>query len=96
VLCELQEKSSSYECFHAHNDIVTLALFAPGTARRTQKLPSRAMAQNSKVGTAVHTLKGGSSQNCTRAQFCDSLQFLAMERCFAPPVVMRALHAPHD
>ena len=45
----VQEKSSSYECFNAHNDIVTVALFAPGTARRTQKLPSRAMAQNAKV-----------------------------------------------
>ena len=49
----MQEKSSSYECFNAHNDIVTVALFAPGTARRTQKLPSRAAAQNSKVSSHI-------------------------------------------
>ena len=59
MLCESQEKSSSYECFHAHNDIVTVALFAPGTARRTHKLPSRAMAQNSKVSVAVPTPREG-------------------------------------
>ena len=46
----MQEKSSSYECFHAHNDIVTVALFAPGAARR--KLPSRALSQNSKVSSS--------------------------------------------
>ena len=46
----MQEKSSSYECFHAHNDIVTVALFAPGAARR--KLPSRAMSQNLKVSVS--------------------------------------------
>ena len=28
----MQEKSSSYECFHAHDDIVTVAVFAPETA----------------------------------------------------------------
>ena len=59
MLCESQEKSASYECFHAHNDIVTVALFAPGTARRTHKLPSRPMAQNSKVSAAVHTPRKG-------------------------------------
>ena len=46
----MQEKSSSYECFHAHNDIVTVALFAPSAARR--KLPSRAMSQSSKVSVS--------------------------------------------
>ena len=46
----MQEKSSSYECFHAHNDIVTVALFAPSAARR--KLPSRATSQNSKVSSS--------------------------------------------
>ncbi|EIE19158.1 WD40 repeat-like protein [Coccomyxa subellipsoidea C-169] len=41
-----QEKSASYECFHAHNDIVTVALFAPKTARRVHRIPSqRALGQ---------------------------------------------------
>lgn len=50
----LQEKSSSYECFHAHNDIVTVALFAPATARRTHALPSRTTAGTSKVHALAH------------------------------------------
>ncbi len=29
-----REKSSSYECFHAHDDIITVAVFAPDTAHR--------------------------------------------------------------
>ena len=29
-----KEKSSSYECFHAHDDIITVAVFAPDTANR--------------------------------------------------------------
>lgn len=29
-----KEKSSSYECFHAHDDIITVAVFAPDTASR--------------------------------------------------------------
>lgn len=34
LLCLLQDKNSSYECFHAHDDIVTVAIFAPGTAQQ--------------------------------------------------------------
>ena len=30
-----KDKSSSYECFHAHDDIITVAVFAPDTAHRT-------------------------------------------------------------
>eukprot|EP00884_Botryococcus_braunii_P023494 jgi/Botrbrau1/9829/Bobra.0313s0008.1 len=33
-----REKSSSYECFHAHDDIVTVAMFAPETAWRATRL----------------------------------------------------------
>lgn len=29
-----KDKSSSYECFHAHDDIITVAVFAPDTAHR--------------------------------------------------------------
>ena len=29
-----KEKSSSYECFHAHDDIITVAVFAPDTTHR--------------------------------------------------------------
>ncbi|KAK9821320.1 hypothetical protein WJX81_001477 [Elliptochloris bilobata] len=29
-----RDKNNSYECFHAHNDIVTVAIFAPDAARR--------------------------------------------------------------
>ena len=32
-----QEKSGSYEHFHAHNDIATVAIFAPKGARRSLK-----------------------------------------------------------
>ncbi len=31
---DLQDKSASYEAFHAHDEIVTVAIFAPDTARR--------------------------------------------------------------
>ena len=30
----MQDKSASYEAFHAHDEIVTVAVFAPDTARR--------------------------------------------------------------
>lgn len=30
----MQEKSGSYESFHAHNDIATVAIFAPKGAQR--------------------------------------------------------------
>lgn len=48
----LQEKSASYECFHAHNDIVTVALFAPKTARRVHRIPSRGSNAPAKVHTS--------------------------------------------
>lgn len=35
-----QEKSGSYEHFHAHSDIATVAIFAPHGARRSLKLQS--------------------------------------------------------
>ena len=60
----MQEKSSSYECFNAHNDIVTVALFAPGTARRTQKLPLRAMAQNAKVSSHKQHVELDQGMSC--------------------------------
>ena len=34
-----KEKSSSYECFHAHDDIITIAAFAPDTANRVSSEP---------------------------------------------------------
>ena len=34
ILWKAQDKHNSYECFHAHNDIVTVAIFAPDAARR--------------------------------------------------------------
>lgn len=34
-----KEKSSSYECFHAHDDIITVAVFAPDTANRVVMEP---------------------------------------------------------
>ena len=37
--CAWQEKSAAYECFHAHSDIVTVALFAPAPALRKDRLP---------------------------------------------------------
>ena len=49
----LQEKSASYECFHAHNDIVTVALFAPKTARRVSRIPSRGNNAPAKVRMSV-------------------------------------------
>lgn len=46
-----QEKSGSYEVFHAHNDIATVAIFAPQGARRPLRAPSpRASDKVSKEG----------------------------------------------
>ena len=42
-----QEKSTSYECFQAHDDIVTVAIFGPPAACRT--LPPPALATSAKV-----------------------------------------------
>ena len=43
-----KEKSSSYECFHANDDIITCAIFAPETAYRIldASLPQPANATN--------------------------------------------------
>lgn len=38
-------KSSSYECFHAHDDIITVAVFAPDIASRASDAPSSATGQ---------------------------------------------------
>ena len=40
-----QEKSGSYEFFHAHNDIATVAVFAPQGARRSLRPPSPRMSE---------------------------------------------------
>ncbi|KAL3134692.1 hypothetical protein ABBQ32_007697 [Trebouxia sp. C0010 RCD-2024] len=41
-----KEKSSSYETFHAHDDIITVAVFAPGTAIRVSTTPDAQSASN--------------------------------------------------
>lgn len=45
ILCA-QEKSSSYETFHAHDDIITVAVFAPGTAARVSATPDAQSTSN--------------------------------------------------
>ena len=45
-----KDKSSSYECFHAHDDIITVAVFAPDTAHRMMD------GQNTALSVASSTL----------------------------------------
>ncbi|KAL0043328.1 hypothetical protein WJX79_001633 [Trebouxia sp. C0005] len=45
-----KDKSSSYECFHAHDDIITVAVFAPDTAHRMMD------GQNTALPVATSTL----------------------------------------
>lgn len=45
-----KEKSSSYECFLAHDDIITVAVFAPETATRLSVTPgARAITKSGQV-----------------------------------------------
>lgn len=51
-----KEKSSSYECFHAHDDIITVAAFAPDTAYRVQDgLEASQSAPSTTLGQVILT-----------------------------------------
>ncbi|CAL8464569.1 g4104 [Coccomyxa elongata] len=67
-----QEKSASYECFHAHNDIVTVALFAPKTARRVHRIPSRGSNAPAKAGVVDHLNRLGLRGKWSKEQEVDA------------------------
>lgn len=50
-----KEKSSSYECFHAHDDIITVAVFAPDTASRAMSSHSAENGSASASGQVILT-----------------------------------------
>ena len=59
-ICLLQEKdkekSSSYECFHAHDDIITVAVFAPDTTNRILNgIEAAQLAASSSFGQVILT-----------------------------------------
>ncbi|KAK9818208.1 hypothetical protein WJX72_008854 [[Myrmecia] bisecta] len=57
-----QDKNGSYECFHAHDDIVTVALFAPETAWRALKRPIYPD-QNKATAALLHQRANGSGNH---------------------------------